>query len=176
MCSTFLGIIRSRSTRWIPLAPVIFALHFAACCNPIHKCSSPERYAVLLLVQGLPGVWGLCSGLRLFPYRSWLFNLLKQCTLVSHIGYFYPSTSSNNNLQTGPTFSFSSLKVIIRYKAVINQSTSRWPRGALMFVKPCQSGFVFVKTPWKVACFIFIWTFKAMNLRTFGLKLAFFFF
>lgn len=42
-CTTFSGITRSRSTGWIPLAPIIFILHFVACCHPYPQAFTPSE-------------------------------------------------------------------------------------------------------------------------------------
>jgi len=77
----------------------------------------PSAAMVLRLVQ-----W-LCSGLRPFLYRSKLCDLLKQRTSVSCVGYYYPSTSWSKQFTNWNYLFFPPLKVIVSYKAVINQST-----------------------------------------------------
>lgn len=62
-CTTFSGIIRSISTGWIPLAPVIFILHFVACCQPYPQAFIPGE-ACSVAVGHAVAVWGLRALLR----------------------------------------------------------------------------------------------------------------
>lgn len=69
--TAFSGIIRSRSTRWIPLAAVIFILHFAACCLPYPQAFIPSEARGIAV--GLVAAWGLRALLRVKavpPYSS----------------------------------------------------------------------------------------------------------